>query len=195
MAEESPQGEESASVGLRTEAEIRELMGMFDAPSFARRGQSMEFSLARLQDRCRSNRSSMLDMVRLRLKQWARASSGPDDWQGIFTASVAGLWILSDAEEPNWSQDRLAHRRRRAIARDLVASVVRFNDRWLRHANEINLDSINLMIRQYNQYYVIEKECVMGSARLAARFFHPEPEMTIKMILEAHPPLPVPEMI
>ena len=194
MADDITHREESASLSQRTEAEVRELMGMFDAPSFARRGHSMEFSLARLHDRCRSNRSSMLDMVRMRLKQWAQVSAGPDDWQNVFVGPIQELWPLSHAQEPSWSESSQPLRRRRTVARDLVASVTRFNERWLRHLYQLNLDPINQMIREYNQFYIIEKECVLGSARLAARFFRPEVEVTVAFLVESHPPLPVPQL-
>ena len=50
------------------------------------------------------------------------------------------------------------------------------------------------MIDQYNRYYVLEKECVMGSARLAARHFTPVERVTKPSLLEEHPALPVPEL-
>ena len=49
------------------------------------------------------------------------------------------------------------------------------------------------MIDHYNRYYVLEKECVMGSGRLAARFFTPIPLLTPAQLLQDHPLLPVPE--
>jgi len=194
MADDVAEGGESASLGQRTEAEIRELMGMFDTPSFARRGHSMEYSLARLHDRCRSQRSSMLDMVRMRLKQWTQVSTGPDDWRDVFAGPISELWTLSQADAPSWSQSSQSTRRRRAVARDLVASVTRFNDRWLSHLNQLNLEPINVMIREYNQFYLLEKECVLGSTRLASRFFRPEVEVTVEFLIQSHPPLPVPQL-
>jgi hypothetical protein len=59
----------------------------------------------------------------------------------------------------------------------------------------MNLDPVNLVIDQYNRYYVFEKECVMGSARLAARHFVPVPLITTPMLLNDHPTLPVPELL
>ncbi len=40
------------------------------------------------------------------------------------------------------------------------------------------------MIDQYNRYYVLEKECSLGSARLAARHFTPKPPLTREALLE-----------
>jgi hypothetical protein len=50
------------------------------------------------------------------------------------------------------------------------------------------------MIDQYNRYYVLEKECVLGSSRLAARHFVPKARLTAEALLAAHPVLPVPEL-
>jgi hypothetical protein len=50
------------------------------------------------------------------------------------------------------------------------------------------------VIEHYNRYYVLEKECVMGSARLAARFFTPIPSLTVDRLLRDHPLLPVPRL-
>ena len=195
MSDESTDEAGSTTLGMKTEAEIRELMGMFDAPSFARRGQAMESSIARLHERCRLNRSQMLDMVRLRLKQWAQAVDGPDAWREVFKDPIDHLWPLSESERPTWSETSQPLRRRRTIARDLVASVERFNTRWTLRIRELNLAPINELIRQYNAFYVLEKECVLGSSRLAARFFRPEPELTPERLLVAHPLLLIPEML
>jgi hypothetical protein len=193
MAEEMTEGEESGALGHRSEAEIRELMGMFDVPSFARRGHALEFTLARFHDRCHATRSEMLDMVRMRLKQWTQASNGPDAWRDIFAGPISDLWPLSQANPPIWSESCHPIRRRQAIANNLIASTSRFNARWLRYLDGLDLKSINAMIHQYNQFYILEKECVLGSARLAARFFQAEPLLSTECLLQIHPILPVPE--
>ncbi|MDR3618953.1 MAG: hypothetical protein P4L85_06345 [Paludisphaera borealis] len=179
---------------LATDRDVRELMGMFDAPAFARRGQDMEYALSGLHNRCRLQRAGMLDMVHVRLRQWSRAAVGPDDGNDAFRASIDVLWTLSQAEPPQWAASPAPTRQRRTIARDLVASVERFNDRWLRQVAKHDLQPLNAMIEQYNVYYVIEKECVMSSARLASRFFEPVAPLSIASILADHPLLPVPEL-
>lgn len=185
-------GDEPAPI-VASDPEVRELMGLFDVPAFARRGQDMDFALNGLHSRCRAARAGMLDMVHVRLRQWSRAAVGPDDWSDAFRAPVDRLWSLSLAEPPRWGASPAPTRQRRAVARDLVASVERFNDRWRRHVAKLDFAPINAMLDQYNVYYVIEKECVMGSARLAARAFKPVALVTFDSILADHPLLPVPE--
>ena len=81
------------------------------------------------------------------------------------------------------------------MARDLVASVQRFNVRWRQFLGSLNLGPANEVINQYNKYYVFEKECVMGSARLASRHFTPVPPLSLEVLLRDYPLLPVPELL
>src|SRR5271165_7172018 len=101
------------------EADLNELLGLFDAPAFARRGNDLEYALKRLHSRLGRERSGMLDMVRLRLRQWASVATGPDDWAGVFAATVAPLYAASGAEPPAWAPAPAPSRRRRAVSRDL----------------------------------------------------------------------------
>jgi hypothetical protein len=133
-------------------------------------------------------------MVRLRLRQWAGAANGPEAWSDAFSMPIDALWSLSGAEPPAWAIQPAAPRRLRAIGRDLVASLIRFNDRWSGFLDELNLDSINRAIDQYNRYYLLEKECCLGSARLAARHFTPRSRLTREGLLAEYPILPVPDL-
>jgi hypothetical protein len=178
-----------------SENEVKELMGLFDAPSFVRRGQDVESSIRRLHDRCRVCRGRLLEMVRLRLRQWSRAVTGPEAWSGVFTAPIDALWALSEAENPQWAATAAPLRRQRAIATDLVASTLRFNARWTRFLVHLNIDPTNAVIDLYNRYYLLEKECVVGSARLAARHFTPVAPLTKETLFCNHPLLPVPVLV
>jgi hypothetical protein len=174
------------------ELEINQILGLFDVPAFARRGSDLEFALKRLRQRIARERAALLDMVHVRLRQWAGAATSPDDWADAFAGPIVALWQLSGADRPVWAEHPTLPRRRRALARDLTASVVRFNRRWLEFLERLTLESINRYIDDYNRYYVLEKECVMGSARLAARHFVPEPRLTREGLLTEFPTLPVP---
>jgi hypothetical protein len=178
-----------------SETEMKELLGMFDAPAFVRRGQDLEYALARLDARCRREHDAMLDMVRLRLRQWTGVATGPDDRAGSFAAPIAALWPLCDAPTPTWAAFPAPPRRRRSVARDLTASVVRFNLRWGAFLDQLKLEPFNRMIDHYNRYYVLEKECIVGSTRLAMRHFKPKPLLTRASLAEEYPALPVPELL
>jgi hypothetical protein len=176
------------------DAEINQLIGLFDLPAFARRGQDLEYSLRRVHERCRRERNAMLDMVRVRLRQWAGAATGPDASTAVFASSLDSLWTLSEAEAPAWARHPAPPRRQRAIALDLISSTTRFNRRWSHFLDEFGLDHVNQLIDKYNRYYLLEKECCLGSARLAARFFTPQVPLTRATLLAEYPPLPVPEL-
>jgi hypothetical protein len=136
----------------------------------------------------------MLDMVRLRLRQWGGVATGPGDWAEAFARPLPQLWLDAGAPEPTWAPARGSRSRRRGVARDLVASALRFNHRWRGFVEALNLDPINLRIDHYNRYYVLEKECVLGSHRLAARGFEPRAELSLASILARHPLLEVPHL-
>jgi len=134
----------------------------------------------------------MLEMVRLRLRQWAAAAPGPEADSRFFLASIAPLWPLADAEAPRWGTRRASSWGLRAIARDLITSVERFNRRWLDHLEGLDLGPINRQVDDYNRYYLLEKECSLGSARLAARNFVPKVRVTLDDLRAELPLLPVP---
>jgi GNAT superfamily N-acetyltransferase len=177
------------------DVDLNQLLGLFDVPAFARRGRDLEYALSRLHLRLDRERAGMLDMVRVRLKQWAAVAIGPDDWGDAFAAPVAPLYALAAAEPPVWAAHAAPPRRRRGVARDLVASIARFNRRWRHVIEGLKLDKVNQQIDDYNRYYVLEKECVIGSARLAARHFVPKPLLNHDVLLADHPLLPLPDPV
>jgi hypothetical protein len=179
---------------MSVDREVHELMSLFDLPAFARRGLDMEFSLNRLHHRCRDHRTELLEMVQMRLRQWTRVAAGPQDWSGIFAGPLDSLWPLLEFEPPDWAARSGTHRQRLTAARDLIGSVQRFNRRWMQFLQSLNLGPTNQSIEQYNEYYVLEKECVMGSARLAARHFTRVPRLSVESLLERYPVLPVLEL-
>lgn len=178
------------------DAEIKELLGLFDIPAFARRGQDVEYGLIRVRALCRRRRSEMLDMVRLRLRQWATAAPSPEAASRFFDGPIAGLWPEAGVEPPDrWGARAASARGLRAIARDLVASVERFNRRWSKYLDEVDLTTLRRQVDLYNKYYLLEKECVLGSSRLAARHFEPQAHPTVDALRAELPTLPVPQPI
>jgi hypothetical protein len=169
-------------------------MGLFDLPAFARRGQELEYCLSRIHARCLAHREELLEMVRMRLRQWTRVACGPHDWSGIFTGPIDSLWRMTGGEPAGWAPRAAPRRQQQAAARDLAGSVQRFNQRWLQFVSALNLAPVNQTIEQYNDFYVLEKECVMGSARLAARHFSRIPQLSLETLLDQYPALRVPEL-
>ena len=157
-------GDSETTEMVVTNPEVSLLLGMFDVPAFARRGQELEFTLGRLHDRLTRERGAMLEMVRVRLRQWSRVATSPDDGREAFGLAVAE-WLRAVETEPAWAVSPGTPRQRATAAKDLVVSVERFNRRWSRFLDELKLGPIHAMIDGYNRYYLLEKECVFGSAR------------------------------
>ena len=177
------------------EIEINQVLGLFDVPAFARRGQELEYALSRLSQRLRREREGMLDMVKVRLREWSGVATSPDDWRDTFAQPIGPLWSLARLDPPSWSSRRATPRRRKAVASALVASVERFNRRWAEFLAGVDLNPVNRRIDQYNRYYVFEKECVMGSARLAAMHFVAQTLLSYESLLADFPLLPTPTLV
>ena len=189
-ADESQEG--STPLG-NVEGEIKELLGLFDTPAFVRRGSDLESAIRRLREHLRRDRLAKLDMVHLRLKQWAKSATGPDDFRDVFRSPIHPWYALAGAESPRWATVPASPRLRRSVANDLIKSLERFNTRWAETLNAIRLEPINRQIDNYNRYYVLEKECVLGSTRLAARHFVPKTPLTLDELIEEFPYLSQPE--
>ena len=192
MSEEDP---EDSAPTVRVDTEIKELLGLFDAPAFARRGQDLEYALKRIHARCLQEREETLEMVRLRIRQWSRVAAGLEDWRDVFIGPIDTLFDHARFQPATWAARAVPVRQKRTVARDVVASVRRFNGKWRQFLESLNLGPTNQVIDQYNKYYVFEKECVMGSARLASRYFSPVPQLSFDNLLLEYPLLPVPGLV
>lgn len=179
---------------IQTDAEMRELLGMFEVPAFARRGYDLEYALKRLRLKLARDRQEMLEMVHLRLRQWAGAATGPDDFEP-FASPISFYFQQAGAANPLWTKSKSSPRTRRTIARDLVASVERFNRRWQKLLGELKLETVNSLVDKYNRYYLLEKECSLGSSRLASRFFIPQNRLSVETLLLEYPLLSTPPLI
>ena len=186
---------EDSAQTVSVDSEIKELLGLFDVPAFARRGQDLEYALKRVHARCSQEREESLEMVRMRLRQWSRVATGPEDWSDVFAGPIDTLLRQTRFEPTVWSGRVVPTRQKRTVAHDLAASVRRFNLKWRQFVESLNLGPTNQVIDQYNTYYVFEKECVMGSARLASRHFTPVARFSPEILLNDYPFLPVPELL
>jgi hypothetical protein len=78
--------------------------------------------------------------------------------------------------------------------RELVDSVQCFNKRWSPFLESVDLTRINQLRDGYNRFYLLEKECVVRSSRLARQGYQPLPPMTLDELAALFPPLPVPRL-
>jgi hypothetical protein len=190
---DDPASDEESRPNETTDPELRRLLGTFDTPAFARRGSDLERCLATFNQRVQAARIDLLPMVGLRLRQWLAVASGPLDFADCFAARLDPLYAAAGSPMHPWASAPGSLRARRCVAADLEASVRRFNLRWRNHVAKLDLDPLNRMIELYNSYYVLEKECVLGTHRLAARFFQPRDPLSSQRLLALWPPLPLPD--
>jgi hypothetical protein len=80
-------------------------------------------------------------------------------------------------------------RLRRALV-DLQASLARFNRLWQKAVQTIDLGAINDIRDGYNRNFLVEKECAVGSARLARLGFQRLAPITHADLIQLFPPLP-----
>ncbi|ADV60813.1 hypothetical protein Isop_0216 [Isosphaera pallida ATCC 43644] len=216
------------------EVGLNRLLGLYDVPAFARRGQATESALEAFERGVLRERALRLKEVVRRLDEWRDAARsfetlGPDE-----LARRAGLKVpiepliavveqelqrpsgvsavalaLSRGEaatnrptptpkpppEPAPSQARAGswsgRLRLRARTRALRAAVERFNRLWDMYLSSLDLSAINQIVNDYNSYYLLEKECVMGSRLLAGRLFEPLAPLEVETLRRRFPPLPM----
>jgi hypothetical protein len=70
---------------------------------------------------------------------------------------------------------------------ELAESLDLFNRRWSRFLNSLDLDDVNQLIDGYNRWYVLEKECVVGSHRVARQGFEPLEPLTSSSLEAIYP--------
>jgi hypothetical protein len=70
---------------------------------------------------------------------------------------------------------------------ELNESLRRFNRRWLKLVHTTDLGEVNQRRDEYNRYYVLEKECAVGSARIARHGFRPLAMVTTDDLLAWFP--------
>ena len=185
--EESP-----PTLNADIETEVKELMGLFDLPAFARRGQDLEITLRRCTTAAARRAASCSTWSSFGSASGRAPSTGPTPGRRVFTGRSSRSGRSPRPSRRSGPSSPAPIRRQRIIARDLIAAVLRFNRRWTQFLDRLNLEPANPVIDQYNRYYVLEKECVMGSARLAARHFINRAALTTRCCLTTIPRCPFP---
>lgn len=174
------------------------LLSHYEAPASFRRGRAVEDALAQLFERCRQQFDDWLRLPRLFVGRLFALAGDPKRLLPLL-ADERQLLLLTQLEkqlapklrvplEPTASTRELA-----AQFRQTVASLVRFNQRRERFLAQLDLAPLNQRIADYNRWYVLEKEFVVRSARLARHGFEPLPPITLATLEALFPPLPLPE--
>lgn len=168
----------------KNDPQFQQVVAQFGGPAFLRRAQRAENALADLLQRLRRQRQEWLDMVRLRLGQ-LHALAGA--WQRLAkfvnADSLTALQRLYDELNPQLRvpiQPTTDDNAIRAALADLRESLDRFNHRWRELLATTDLSEVNRRRDEYNRWYVFEKECFVGSARIARQGFRPLEMVTVE---------------
>jgi hypothetical protein len=175
---------------------FKQLLAAHGPPAFMRRGQRVQQAYDQLLARCRAKRDDSLYMVRLSLKQlhalagrWASLLPVLDSEDQIAVLVRLEVEAGLSLGEQTPEQESPVRQLRRAVA-ELNESVRWFNQRWAAFLDRLDLRPLNELREGYNRYYVLEKECVVRSPRLARQGFQPLPPLTCDDLRTLFPSLP-----
>lgn len=168
----------------------------FDTPAYMRRARDTEAAWNAVVSRCRRQRDQWLKIPRLRLTEWLRANrrgpanAGSDQFISV-EAQPALIKLAKDWQLDAKIDPPIAVRSDLpTLFRQLVESFDRFNQRWTTFLNDFDLQQVNQLRRDYNEYYVLEKECAVLSAKVARQGFKPLPDATTDDLRLLFPLLP-----
>jgi hypothetical protein len=169
-----------------------------DAPAYIRRARAVEAELESILARCRQRRTEWLFGVRVHLgslragvRSWADLRALLSDDNQLLTLTQ----LRDEAGDPEFPMTgpTAVGGRRRAL-RLLQTSIERFNRRWLGFIQKFDLSELNRLRDGYNRYFLLEKECAVGAARLLPQTFRRLPPFTNANLLECLPALDVPRL-
>jgi hypothetical protein len=160
------------------------VLARFDGPAYIRRGRRTEESLGSLLDHCRFEYDKGLAAVR---KKAVRLLPLIDK---VAAEALRELFLLLgialDAQAMHPTSEKSL---RRALS-EFRESVDRFNSRWKKFLERVDLTAVNEARAGYNRYYLLEKECAVGSLQIAKQGFTPLQPLTIDDLLPSFPFLP-----
>jgi len=173
-----------------------QILSQHGGPAFVRRGRDVQRAFDGQLEACRQKREEWLEFVRLTLGTlFALAGSdaalekfldNPRQFQRLTTLYHDLQPRLRLPPNPT-SNGRVL---RRAVA-DVQDAIERFNQRWRDYMGKLDLQSINQIRDRYNRFYLLEKECALGSSRLVRHGFQELKPLRPEDFLSMMPLLPV----
>lgn len=173
----------------------QQLVGQYGGPAFVRRAREMEAAYEQLLEMCRQARAEHLNLVRLRVGTLF-ALAGTKEQLRTLVASDEDLANLVRLERDVQPQLRVpvaptnSARVLQQALDELRDSIAFFNVRWSIFVRKLDLAKINELRDGYNRFYLLERECALGSIRTARRDFRRMEPLTADDLLRELPPLP-----
>lgn len=171
----------------------RTILGLMDTPAYLKRAIRVQDAVHAVHKRCQVQRENWLDGVRLRLRAWHSLVQVRPAEQSILsphqrlvmdtllTMTFPDLSMIAPVANPGKGARILV---------ELAESLDRFNQRWSRFLDTLDVERANRLIDGYNRYYLFEKECAFRSARIAALGYRPLEPLTPQRLLHVFPLLP-----
>jgi hypothetical protein len=163
-------------LGRPDNLELQQLLSHYGGPAYVRRGRRVQEAFDQLLARCQSQREEWLELVRIRLGtlyalagDWTLIGSLLDN-----TGQLDALRQMHEELQPELRapvEPTTSSRRIRLALEELAESLIRFNARWQRFLEELDLSPVNELRDGYNRYYLLEKECALLNGNLARRNF------------------------
>jgi hypothetical protein len=176
---------------------FQQVLGQYGEPAFVRRGRQVQMAFDAQVEACRLKREEWLEFVRLPLGRLF-ALAGSSATLNTFVDSPEQLQMLKKLMDDLQPQLRAPPRPtangrhlRHALA-ELHNAIERFNKRWHAFIGQLDLKHVNEVRERYNRFYLLEKECALGSIRVARQGFQRLKPVTAEDFLEILPLLPVP---
>jgi hypothetical protein len=169
---------------------LMQVVAQYEAPAYIRRARQVEVACEAVIERCRRQRSDWLAGVRLHLKALDAAGNDVDLRRTFGAATMAAIELLRSETGLKRQPVEFARLRSlRSLLRYLRWSVARFNRRWSAFLDQFDLSELNALRDGYNRYYLLEKECAVGSIRLAAMTYRRLEPMTHRELHDHFAPL------
>jgi hypothetical protein len=175
---------------------FQQVLGQYGGFAFVRRGREVQLAFDAQVEACRIKREEWLEIVRLPLGTlFALAGSeaaleefldNPQQFQTL-AKLIVELQPRLRLPPALTTSGRVL---RRAFA-ELRGAIERFNQRWRAFIAGLDLQHVNQIRDRYNRLYLLEKECALGSSRLARHGFQKLNPLQPEDFLEIMPPLPV----
>jgi len=177
---------------------IQEITGRFGAPSFIRRAKQVEVAWSNLVERLEQMRRQQLEMVGLRLGQLSARAGTWEALRGLLRdADLDRLERLHGELQPRLRmplETTTSGRVLRSALHELAAAMEAFNQRWSNVIAGADLKPVNDVREAYNRYFLLEKECALGSARVAQIGFQRIAPVTLDDLRTRFPVLNIPEI-
>jgi hypothetical protein len=176
---------------------FQQFLGHHGGPAFARRARNVQAAYDAIVELCRRQRDELLAFVRLRLGTLFALAGSSSALEAILESpdQVRNLDALHADLQPQLRlpvQPTTSGRVLRAALAELRETIGRFNQRWLAFVQHLDLRELNALRDGYNRFYLMEKECALGSARVARQGFRKLDSLGPDDFLKLLPVLPLP---